>query len=135
MSKSTRLLVRKLGFSNHCCHFSSQEQKPTRKGNAEDITMSTTNFSSSRSHTKSFEELLCSPSSVVGGLRLQQQQLICFSEVDILLSITAFAGNSPILVALYKESSLHPLSKHLYCSLATTDLLVGFVTQPLYGTC
>ena len=97
--------------------------------------MSTTNFSSSRSHTKSFEELLCSPSSVVGGLRLQQQQLICFSAVDILLSITVFAGNSPILVALYKESSLHPPSKHLYCSLATTDLLVGLVAQPLYGTC
>ena len=97
--------------------------------------MSTTNFSSSRSHTKSFEELLCSPSSVVGGLRLQQQQLICFSAVDILLSITVFAGNSPILVALYKESSLHLPSKHLYCSLATTDLLVGLVAQPLYGTC
>ena len=97
--------------------------------------MSTTNFSSSRSHTKSFEELLCSPSSVVGGLRLQQQQLICFSAVDILLSITVFAGNFPILVALYKESSLHPPSKHLYCSLATTDLLVGLVAQPLYGTC
>ena len=96
--------------------------------------MSTTNFSSSRSHAKSFEELLCSPSSV-GGLRLQQQQLICFSAVEILLSITVFAGNSPILVALYKESSLHPPSKHLYCSLATTDLLVGLVAQPLYGTC
>ena len=27
-----RLLVRKLGFSNPCCHFSLQEQKPTRKG-------------------------------------------------------------------------------------------------------
>ena len=96
--------------------------------------MSTTNFSSSRSHTKSFEELLCSPSSV-GGLRLQQQHLICFLAVYVLLSITAFAGNSLILVALYKESSLHPPSKHLYCSLATTDLLVGLVAQPLYGTC
>ena len=114
--------------------FRCKNRNLQEKGNAEDITMSTTNFSSSRSHTKSFEELLCSPSSV-GGLRLQQQQLICFSAVDILLSITAFAGNSPILVALYKESSLHPPSKHLYCSLATTDLLVGLVAQPLYGTC
>ena len=49
--------------------------------------------------------------------------------------MTVFAGNSLILVALYKESSLHPPSKHLYCSLATTDLLVGLVAQPLYGTC
>ena len=62
--------------------------------------MSTTNFSSSRSHTKSFEELLCSP-SLMGGL--QQQLSICFLAVDILLSITVFAGNSPILVALHKK--------------------------------
>ena len=90
--------------------------------------MSTTNFSSDRSHLKSFYELLCSP-SLVGGL--QQQLPICFVAVDILLSITAFAGNSLILVALYKESSLHPPSKLLYRCLATTDLLLGLVPQPL----
>ena len=90
--------------------------------------MSATNFSSGRSHVKSYEELLCSP-SLVGGL--QQQLSICFLAVDILLSITAFAGNSLILVALHKESSLHPPSKLLYRCLATTDLLVGLVTQPL----
>ena len=67
----------------------------------------------------------------MGGLRLQQQQLICFLAVDILLSITAFAGNCLILVALYKESSLHPPSKLLYRCLATTDLLVGLVAHPL----
>ena len=33
-----------------------------------------------------------------------------------------------------KESSLHPSSKILYRSLATTDLLVGLVAQPLYVT-
>ena len=93
--------------------------------------MSTTNFSSGRSHTKSFQELLCSP-SLVGGL--QQQLSICFVAVDILLSITAFVGNSLILVSLYKESSLHPPSKLLYRCLATTDLLVGLVAQPLYAT-
>ena len=93
--------------------------------------MSTTNFSSGRSHTKSFEELLCSL-SLLGGF--QQQQLICFLAVDILLCITAFDGNSLILVALHKESSLHPPSKLLYRCLATTDLLVGLVAQPLYAT-
>ena len=90
--------------------------------------MSTTNFSSGRSHTKSFQELQCSP-SLVGGL--QQQLSIFFVAVDIFLSITAFAGNSLILVALHKESSLHPPSKLLYCCLATTDLLVGLVSLPL----
>ena len=87
--------------------------------------MSTTNFS--RSHTKSYEELLCSP-SLMGGY---QQLQICFLAVDILLSMAAFAGNSLILVALHKESFLHPPSKLLYRCLATTDLLVGLVTQPL----
>ena len=89
--------------------------------------MSTTNFSSGRSHTKSFEELLCSP-SLMGA---HQQLSICFLTVQILLSITAFAGNSLILFALHKESSLHPPSKLLYRCLATTDLLVGLVVQPL----
>ena len=90
--------------------------------------MSTTNFSSGRSHTKSFQELLCSP-SLVGGL--QQQSSICFLAVNILLFITAFSGNSLILVALHKESSLHPPSKLLYRCLATTDLLVGLVNHLL----
>ena len=60
--------------------------------------------------------------------------LLFFSAVHILLSITAFLTNSLILVALQKESSLHPPSKLLYRSLATTDLLVGLVAQPLYAT-
>ena len=41
---------------------------------------------------------------------------------------------SLILVSLHKESSLHQPSKLLYRCLATTDLLVGLVTQPLYAT-
>ena len=90
--------------------------------------MSTTNFSSGRSHTKSFQELQCSP-SLVGGL--QQQSSICFLAVNILLFITAFSGNSLILVALHMESSLHPPSKLLYRCLATTDLLVGLVNHLL----
>ena len=67
----------------------------------------------------------------MGGL--QQQSSICFLAVNILLFITAFSGNSLILVALHKESSLHPPSKLLYRCLATTDLLVGLVAQPLYA--
>ena len=77
-----------------------------------------------------FKVWLCSPSLAVGF----QQQSISFSAINIFLSITAFLGNFLILVALNKESSLHPPSKLLYRSLATTDLLVGLVTQPLYAT-
>ena len=92
--------------------------------------MATTNLSESRTHTQTFDESLCS--SVWAGEF--KQQSISFSAVNILLSITATLGNSLILVALHKESSLHPPSKLLYRCLATTDLLVGLVTQPIYVT-
>ena len=51
--------------------------------------------------------------------------------LDIVLFITAFLGNTLILVALHKETSLHPPSKLLYRSLATTDLCVGIIVEPL----
>ena len=108
--------------------FRCKNRNPQEQENAEDRIMSTTNFS--RSHTKSYEELLCSP-SLMGGY---QQLPICFLAVDILLSLAAFAGNSLILVALDKKSSIHPQSKLLYRCLATTDLLVGLIVQPLNAT-
>ena len=54
-----------------------------------------------------------------------------FISDHILLSVTAFMGNLLILVALGKESPLHPPSKLLLRSLATTDLFVGAVAEPL----
>ena len=65
----------------------------------------------------------------MGGLRSAS-----FAAVHIFLSVTAFLGNSLTLVALHKISSLRPPSKLLYRCLATTDLLVGLVAQPLYVT-
>ena len=91
--------------------------------------MATTNITGSGTQTTAFERLVCSP-VWVGEFK---QQSISFSAVNILLSITATLGNSLILVALHKESSLHPPSKLLYRCLATTDLLVGLVTQPTYA--
>ena len=54
--------------------------------------------------------------------------------VYIILSITATLGNILILVALHKDSSLHPPSKLLLRSLTITDLCVGVVSQPLLAT-
>ena len=90
----------------------------------------TTNSTESGTQTEANQVMPCSPSSVVG----LQQQSIYFSAVHIFLSITAFLGNFLILAALNKESSLHPPSKLLYRCLATTDLLVGLVSQPLSAT-
>ena len=75
--------------------------------------------------TLTIPELACSRASDI------QPYAYYFSTIHILLSLTATLGNSLILVALSKESSLHPPSKVLYRCLATTDLLVGLVVHPL----
>ena len=80
--------------------------------------MATTNITGNGTQTKPFE----------GLFSVDVFQSISFSAVNILLSIAATLGNSLILVALHKESSLYPLSKFLY------RCLVGLVTQPLYAT-
>ena len=80
--------------------------------------------------TKTIQEDLCSLSLERGS----QQHLFYLLVVNIFLSIGAVLGNSLILVAFRKESSLHPPSKLLYRCLATTDLMVGVVSQPLATT-
>ena len=93
--------------------------------------MATTNFTGGETQAKTFVELACSH-TLVGGI--QQYYSISLSAVHIFLSFTAFFGNAIILVALHKESSLHPPSKLLYRSLATTDLCVGLVLHPAVAT-
>ena len=61
-------------------------------------------------------------------------RLIYFLVIQSFLSITAFLGNTLILVALHKESSLHAPSKLLFRTLATTDLCVGIIVEPLVLT-
>ena len=78
-----------------------------------------------------------------GESQITFEKQVCVSSLDeehamgivvalnILLSITASLGNYLILVALNKESSLHPPSKLLYICLVSTDFCVGLVLQPL----
>ncbi|XP_044168575.1 melanocortin receptor 3-like [Acropora millepora] len=54
-------------------------------------------------------------------------QRIWLSMINILLGITAIVGNTVILIALHKESSLHQPSKVLLRNLVASDLCVGFV--------
>ena len=53
--------------------------------------------------------------------------------VNILFSITASLGNTLILVALRKVTSLHPPTKLLFQCLAITDLGVALTSQPLFA--
>ena len=57
---------------------------------------------------------------------------IIISAINIPLCITAFLGNFLIIAVRPKVSSLHPPSKLLLGCLASTDLCVGLVAQPLY---
>ena len=54
-------------------------------------------------------------------------QIIWLSMINILLGITAIVGNTVILIALHKETSLHKPSKVLLRSLVASDLCVGIV--------
>ena len=63
-----------------------------------------------------------------------QNHLIVLLALNGFVAITAFLGNTLILVALHKETSLHAPSKLLFRNLATTDLCVGLVAEPLFVT-
>ena len=58
-------------------------------------------------------------------------ELVFLSVINIFLSITAFLGNTLILFAFRKDTSIHPSSKLLYRNLAITDLCVGLIVEPL----
>ena len=79
---------------------------------------------------KTFMELFC----LAEFIRGVDGELTFLSALNIFLSITAFLGNTLILVALHKETSLHPPSKLLYRNLAITDLCVGIIAEPLAVT-
>ena len=87
----------------------------------------TTANSSAHETQNTVEQLYCSAilTAEIHG------QLTFISVLNIFVSITAFLGNALILIALRKESSLHPPSKLLLSSLATTDLCVGLILEPL----
>ena len=87
-----------------------------------------TNFAENKSLEKWNGEPRCT-AELIGEVN---HELIFLLVVNISVSITAFLGNTLILVALQKESSLHPPSKLLYRNLAITDLCVGMIAEPVY---
>ena len=77
-------------------------------------------------NNKIIEDLFCTA-------RSSGNHWIFLSVINFAFSLTAFVLNTVILVALNKETSLHPPSKLLYRCLAATDLLVGLIAQPSAG--
>lgn len=76
---------------------------------------------------------ICSAS--VDLVQDSEQVIISYLAVspNVVLSITATLGNILILIALsHRDSTLHPPSRLLFRCLATTDLGVGVISQPLF---
>ena len=91
--------------------------------------MATGNFSGD-GQKNTLEQLLCT-----ANLTAELHGHFTFiSILNAFLSIAASLGNALILVALRKESSLHAPSKVLLSNVATTDLCVGLIVEPLAVT-
>ena len=67
--------------------------------------------------------------------RLMPTGIVIFlSGLDICLSIAASLGNTLIIIALQKVSSIHSPTKLLFQNQAVTDLCVGLLVQPLHAS-
>lgn len=74
-----------------------------------------------------------STDQVVSCIRnLEFYQIIFLATLNVLSAMIALIGNSIVILALLKTTSLHPPSKVFLGSLALTDLFVGVVSQPFY---
>ena len=82
---------------------------------------------SEQGHRKTWEAFFCEPNVDV------LHHSIFLASFNIFLSVTASLGNVLILIALHKESSLHPPSKLIFRCLAITDLCVGLISQPVFA--
>ncbi|XP_044168602.1 melanocortin receptor 3-like [Acropora millepora] len=63
------------------------------------------------------------------------KQIICFSVINAVLAITALVGNTVVLIALHKETSLHRPSKTLLQNLVSSDLCVGVAQLTSVSNC
>ena len=74
-----------------------------------------------------------STDQVVSCIRnIEFYQRIFLATLNIPSAIITLIGNSLVILALLKTTSLHPPSKVFLGSLALTDLCVGVVSQPFY---
>ena len=76
---------------------------------------------------------LCkSKSTSLGDLLNTILSIYCFLWT-FFLAFTATLGNTLILIALHKVSSIHPPTKCLLHCLAMSDFCVGVIVQPLFA--
>ena len=61
----------------------------------------------------------------------QRPSFVFILSLNVFLALTSTLGNTLILIALHKVSSIHPPTKFLLGCLAMTDFCVGVIVQPL----
>ena len=67
------------------------------------------------------------------GNTFRPETIVLFNCVlNVPLMFISIIGNTLVLAAILRTSSLRSPSNILLCSLAVSDLLVGFVVRPLY---
>ena len=71
-------------------------------------------------------------SSSMGNTFRPETIVIINCVLNVPLMFISIIGNTLVLAAILRTSSLRSPSNILLCSLAVSDLLVGFVVQPLY---
>ena len=62
----------------------------------------------------------------------QRPLFVFIFSFNVFLAFTATLGNTLILIALHKVSSIHPPTKFLLLCLAMTDFCVGVILQPFF---
>ncbi|XP_015770495.1 PREDICTED: octopamine receptor beta-1R-like [Acropora digitifera] len=68
------------------------------------------------------------------GLIYQEPIFVFIFVLNIFFAITATLGNTLILIALQKVSSIHPPTRLFLRCLTVTDFCVGVVVHPLFAT-
>ncbi|XP_044178491.1 octopamine receptor beta-2R-like [Acropora millepora] len=68
------------------------------------------------------------------GLIYQEPIFVFIFVLNIFFAITASLGNTLILIALNKVSTIHPPTKLFLRCLTVTDVCVGVIVHPLFAT-
>ena len=66
------------------------------------------------------------------GTAAEELTIIANCVVNIPLAFVAFTGNALVLYAVWKTPALRSPSILLLCGLASTDVCVGLIAQPLF---
>jgi hypothetical protein len=93
--------------------------------------MLSNNTSAMYNHTNQIGTDLWTDSDWKTLLAFQEQLFLADKIILIIFAISTILGNALVLVATWRERSLHQPNKYFIACLAVADLLVGMILEPL----